>query len=448
MTYTAKFYRERDDRSAAYLGQEIIAPLPVQVYWDGNAATTPGGQQLILATANLLARFCRAGSFSGPDARTLNGSPVSGATLHEAVLKLAHAIDPLGRWTLGTDSHACYRIGIGAKCASSDIYLGSFGWAGFAVVHASDLPPFIDANPLGYGIACCIGLANAFKVSNGLANPLTTGAFSTWSLNRDGAPGPDLAGCLHLGSILMVGAGAVASCLSYWVRLLPISAHWDIVDPDTAKLHNTNRSMLFTAADAGWPSAAGRRKSQIVAERLEGATAHDVWFDEFHTDGRRWDVYLALANDRGVRAALQAQVPPLILHATTSSNWYTQLHRHRPVRDRCLCCRFSDVSAPALACAEAPIRGNDEGSLPHDAALPFLSAAAGLLLASDLVRLAMRVLKNSRGNLHTIDWYGDLGRPTMRQEACDPNCAHWPDEQVRRALNRTTRWFDVDSSVS
>ncbi len=92
-----------------------------------------------------------------------------------------------------------------------------------------------------------------------------------------------------------------------------------------------------------------------------------------------------------------------MIHATTSPNWQTQLHRHRPVRDCCLASRLPDTDLPTPACAAAPLSIQDlgQGRQP-DAALPFLSAAAGLLIAADLVRLGLGEYESEYGNLLTL----------------------------------------------
>jgi len=52
------------------------------------------------------------------------------------------------------------------------------------------------------------------------------------------------------------------------------------------------------------------------------------------------------------------------------------------------------------------------------------------------------------GNLITLDWFGDMGRPTVRYELCQPDCSGWGNPAVRRTLNRATRWYTLDQGAS
>lgn len=451
MTSKNDFYQQRDLRTVYYINGAVVEPQPIQICWDEDTAHSPAGQVLLLALSNQLTRFCRCAGFSGPDAPLLVSSPLGGTSLHQAIVTGCYRIDPCGQWVIGEISHAAYRLGVGRQSRRADVFLGASGWLAYAVDQATDLPLHTDSasNVLGAGMAACIGAANAFKACLGLSQPLIHGTFSLWSFGRNNQAlqGPPLV-ATDLGNVLMVGAGAVATALVYWLSFLPLSGQWDIVDHDEVHLDSTNRGLLFTAEDAGWGDRICRKKAGVLAYHLEHAQPHDCWFDEFEGGGRRWDIILPLANERKVRGLLQAARPPLMIHATTSPNWQTQLHRHRPRRDRCLACRLPDINLPPPACAAAPLSVQDPGQeRPPDAALPFLSAAAGLLIAGDLLRLGLGGYELENGNLFTLDWFGDMGRPTMRHEQCQPNCSGWGNPAVRHILNCTTRWYFMDQAA-
>jgi hypothetical protein len=448
MTNRDDFYQQRDLRTAYYIKNTVVKPQPVQICWDEDIARSLAGQVLLLALSNQLARFCRCAGFSGPNAPLHIPAPLGGISLHEAIVTGCSRIDPCGRWVIGEVSQAVYCLGVGRQSGRADIFLGASGWLAYAVDQEVDLPPLADGagDVLGASMAACIGAANAFKVSLGLPQPLIRGTFSLWSFGRDNQAlqGPPLV-ATDLGNVLMVGAGAVATALVYWLNFLPVSGQWDIVDHDEVQLNNTNRGLLFTAEDAGWEDHLRQKKASVLARYLEHAQPHDCWFDEFEAEGRRWDIVLPLANERKVRGLLQASRPPLMIHATTSPNWQTQLHRHRPGQDRCLSCRLPDTNLPPPACAATLLSLPELGQeRPPDAALPFLSAAAGLLIAADLLRLGLGGYELENGNLFTLDWFGDMGRPTMRHERCQPDCSGWGNPAVRHVLNRTTRWYSMD----
>ena len=146
----------------------------------------------------------------------------------------------------------------------------------------------------------------------------------------------------------------------------------------------------MTAADAGWPGGrpigTAQDKAQIVADVLAGA-ATPLWYDQWAaTNPPRADLVLPLANERGVRAGIAALGEPLLIHATTSSQWTAELHLHRPDIDDCPACRIPDVAAPVFACSTGPAVPDDAANA-GDAALPFLSAAAGLMLLIAITQL-------------------------------------------------------------
>ena len=98
------------------------------------------------------------------------------------------------------------------------------------------------------------------------------------------------------------------------------------------KVENFNRSPVFGRATFGLTKADG------VAAFLAGsglsATPVPEWWDEFvQRRGRLsfdYDVWLPLANEFGVRHAMQHSVPPLMIHASTTSNWGVNHGRHLP----------------------------------------------------------------------------------------------------------------------
>jgi hypothetical protein len=449
VTTCQDFYQLRDQRTASYLNQGSIVPAPVQVCWDEGAANSVWGQILLLALANQLARFCRCAGYHGPDAVLRVPSLLGGASLVSALLTTSARIDPCGRWTEGLIPTRGYRIGVGHNCGPCDIYLAADRWV--ALASRNGITPRrgeFASDVVGAGTAACAGAANAFKAALGLDQRHFEGKFSLWSFGRNelAVQGPSELASVDLGNVLMVGAGAVSASLVYWLTHLPVSAQIDIIDKDSVDLSNTNRGMLFTADDAGWISGTSKAKAKVLAGFLPDARPHERWFDEHSGWESRWD--LVLANDRGVRALLQAIRPPLMVHATTSPNWQAQLHRHRPGRDRCLTCRLPERGLLVPSCSTAHLGGGSLGvTKAFDAALPFLSASAGLLIALDLLRLGYDVYQDLAGNLVTLDWFHGTERPTVRQEHCNPGCVAWGNPAVRRNLNEKTRWFKMDAGA-
>jgi hypothetical protein len=236
--------------------------------------------------------------------------------------------------------------------------------------------------------------------------------------------------------------------LLYWARELGTRGDWDIVDKDIAELHNTNRCLTMTAADAGWPD--GEPTATAVAKAVSAARAigghpHVEWYDQWqpHHEARH-DLVLPLANGRGVRTLIAQRGEPLLLHATTSPNWTAELHRHRPDRDDCPTCRIPDTTTPMMDCSTGPAVPEEPNS--PDAALPFLSAGAGLLMAAALTDLPNSAALTARAN----HWQLDLTptRQLLRALRYPPRegCRHIQTRNVRETIQTTDRrrWDSLD----
>jgi len=151
----------------------------------------------------------------------------------------------------------------------------------------------------------------------------------------------------------------------------------------------------------------------VVANFLSGSTFSPTgvsfWWDEFlERRGRAsfdFDIWLPLAHEFGVRGAMQHNVPPLMIHASTTANWGVNHGRHIPGRDDCLADRFTDeVSTDKLTCATGAVETSET---VVDAALPFASLFAGLLIVADLVRAQLPEYPQTP-NFALFDWYGSL----------------------------------------
>src|SRR5204863_6680779 len=87
--------------------------------------------------------------------------------------------------------------------------------------------------------------------------------------------------------------------------------------------------------------------------------------------------------------------------ATTSRTAPADRPRPRPDRDDCPTCRIPDTTSPELTCATGPTVPEEPNS--PDAALPFLSAGAGLLLAAALADLPNSAALTARVNHWQLD---------------------------------------------
>jgi hypothetical protein len=311
----------------------------------------------------------------------------------------------------------------------------------FTAILATEPVPIADAQAtvLGAGLAACLADAALFGHERRRAAPRRV---SLWDFSdgSDAAPGPDQVSPIDVGDVFLVGAGAVCSALCYWLAELGVNGRWSIADGDSAELHNTNRSLGLLAADAGWPDTNPVNKA-IAAARLIGAEPFPGWYHEWlETHGNaRPDLVLPLANDYGARHAIGQRGDNLLLHATTSRNWTSELHRHIAGRDDCIDCRIPTEAQPRFTCSSGPALPKTTTASP-DAALPFLSAAAGLLLAAGLVRLQHGTLQAGPHNHWRL--HLELAQRTWQQSRhrCREGCAQVLDPLTRQAVNAGTRW--------
>lgn len=439
MTDEERFYLERDRRTRE-CGVVDGLDQPVRVVVGSSVACSPAGQATVLALVNMLARIHRRLQLDVPHVDLLRPSLVPAIRLDEAAASLAKAINPFIRLN-GLESSP-YAIGLGPDAPTGlPWYAGADGQ--LAMVDRQPLP-FQQADSLSLGACLAACLAAAAILRQVLGHDQRPVHVSAWNL-REGnsaARGPDLPGPVDVGNVLLVGAGGVGSCLAYWLREFGIVGNWHVLDGDEAILHNTNRCLGLLVRDTGWPDGSPRNKAAAAAE-LFCAFPHLVWYDGFDHNSFKPDLILPLANERDVRHAVACRGEPVILHATTSRTWEAQLHRHIPGRDDCITCRMPDPKSQVqLSCATVSLE--EPGQPSTDAALPFLSATAGLLLLSGLYRLQLGHLAAEVHNFWAVCFH-DLrrhSRPAIF--TCQEGCAETLPVQVRRRIHAGRRWSHLD----
>lgn len=460
-TECAEFYRLRDQRSAQYLDTPLVDLRPVLVHIAQDAARSGAGQLLLLALVNQLARVHRRIQVVVSDAATPLAvrTPIAGSDLGDCVRRTLYAINPCGEFAVTAtpieepDARSPIRIGIGAVDeVGYNWYLG----VDRAIAIVARRPTaVIDtmSSMRGAALAACLGAAAVLRTQ--LGRPFRERRVSAWNFAEDerADAGPDTLLPVDVGRVLMVGAGAVGAALAYWLHVFGVDAReWFVVEKDVVELHSTNRGLVFTPADTAWPMGPARGKAAIVANAL-GATAIPHWYHEWpDRPTASFDVVLALANDYGVRAQLAHVNAVVSLQATTSDQWQSQLHRHVLGRDDCIHCRTGHLSSPArdasaLACASVIL--DEEPESRNDAALPFLSAGSGLMLAIALQRLMHGDLDASAHNRWAWDFESQhrfLVPPGAC--ACADGCGFTLPPATRRKLNSQTRWASLDPATS
>lgn len=437
-----RFYEIRDRRSVEY-GFATVFDVPVAVFVGDEAAQTVVGQQLVVTLINMLARLHRNIRLSISDAPLLASAGVPGTTLMEAAVQTARLTDPYIKVEEANSSHFKIAIGIGADApAGLPWYIGCERQIAKLDVSPQSVGEGETQFSLGAALAACFGAAVLSRQVLGV--PTRPTHLSAWNLREgeNAVLGPALLPRLNVGNVLIIGAGGVGSCFAYWLSLFEHLGLWWVMDGDVAELNDSNRCLGILPSNCGWPNSAPDKKAKIAANII-GGIALDTWYDAADLDSLKPDLVLALANERGVRTQIMARGEPIVLHATTSQTWEAQLHRHIPDRDDCLVCRMpAKREKVQFTCSTVEV--GEVGSGSSDAALPFLSATAGLMLLSGLFRLEAGELLDEQHNLWAL-CFSDLRRATRQGIcSCKPGCSTPLPTVVRQRINAGRRWSYLD----
>jgi hypothetical protein len=447
MLYAAdEFYRLRDRRTKEYLGSKRLQDRHVHVKIDRVSAEQPAGQFLLLSLINQLSRVHRNITVEMPEttARVDITTPFPGATLSEVAIQTMSEIDPYGNFALDHSPVGDHvSIGIGAEVGDGlDIYLGADRSVAYLRRSPVLVTPF-QSSMIGAALASCLGAAAVFRTQ--LGERPEPRALSAWNY-KEGEEvdfGPEVLQHHDIGSVMMVGAGAVGASAAYWMYALGFSGKdWSVVDGDDVELHNTNRGLIFTAKHAGWPGLKPFKKVDVLAPLLVGATTFSAWYDQCdEIRNKKFDVILALANDRNVRQQLAHRNAIVSLQATTGENWLSQLHRHILGKDDCIWCRTGEIKEASFGCSTAVVEEKD--GTKSDAALPFLSAASGLMLVTALMRLDKGAIAEGPYNCWSWDFGSDYKMaPRASVRSCSSSCKTLLPFQTRQKINANSRWAE------
>ena len=453
----ASFYALRDQRTVEY-GVPRILGIPIGIAIGQDAAETRSGQLCALALVNMLARVYHSLRILVPEVPLLVPADAKASTLDEACREIILRIDPFNDVRVQSVDSVGFlpsgrSVGLGCAVPPTALCIGASGFLGEI---GPDRIAFSDYGGfyIGSGVAACLGAAGALRLAAG--NAVMARRVSFWDFT-DGAAattGPPLSvGPIDVGHVWMVGAGAVGSAVAYWLGFPGVRGPWTIIDKDHVELHNTNRSLCLFPEDAGWPAGTAVEKAPLVAARIGAESVVDEychWAAGYR--GRLPDLVLPLANDNGARHAISALGQPLLLHAATGQSWESHLHRHVAGLDDCIDCRLPEPDTVRLKCSEGSLPSIAEEA-SSDAALPFLSGAAGLMLVSALVQIEQTAFAGHflEGRLNRWSLLLDLTQGRSWQESvcgCSEGCRSVPEQNVRRELHGESRWRFLDSAHS
>ena len=177
----------------------------------------------------------------------------SATTLMEAATTLGCAANPFTTVEVRRPATAALpTIGIGADAPLADLYIGGQGWTATTSTEPQSVGSS-SSSIIGGGIAATVAAGWALRTSLGMpvAPPIS---LSLWTLHEArGASGPAEPGPLDIGTVALIGAGAVASGLIWWLRAVGMSSVVFVIDGDFVEIGNLNRSLALFVDDTGYP---------------------------------------------------------------------------------------------------------------------------------------------------------------------------------------------------
>ena len=465
-----EFYARRDDRTEQLVDTADYQTAPVLITVADDLATTLAGQVMTLTACNITSRFNRNIDIVVSDValeEALHHSNYPTTLASRARAEMGDA-DPFGTFrTRATPAddvtyEAVLAIGNAPTPTEPVIRVTACGWS-LRIQRNAPIEDFTDSspNPVGPAAAACFGVGELFKTLIGLPAHQQPTAFSfdafTLTPNPDGSlhtVDPEFPSTMDFGTVELAGVGSIGSALLYVLDMLPVQADFALIDHDIVEFENLNRSPIFTAADAD----AGDRSKVAVGERYlaahEGISVQA--FPERYgatqaQDDLYPDIVLPEVDDDRAREDIQYSRPPLMIETTTNGT-AVNVRRQIPIEDSCLLCHFPpDETSYSPACAMANVgsqgaadeaeTGDDDG----DAALPFVSSLAGVLLSGELVKTQYDDYPHV-GSFVEVETFTNFAVPMprydkQREDDC-PFCSYRDDEQYTGFI-KDTRFFSL-----
>ncbi|HNP37744.1 MAG TPA: ThiF family adenylyltransferase [Woeseiaceae bacterium] len=404
----AEWRAQRDSRSLRYAGRVLDPDRWIVLRAQPAYASRYEGQVALLVAANLLGRMTPAVALDIPAVPMIEPLPWAGRDLPFWILEQLAAADPFGRFTRRSAKDGDYVIHFGRDGAAEVVH-GS-GWDFYAGPAPSPLADDKTRNPIGAAMAAILAAAEAFR-GNLQQTPKFLINALTWRAGMAGTPAIGLPAASTLGALWFVGLGSVGTAVAYFLSLFTRDFSARLIDMDKIKIHNLDRSPLFLNRDIG------QDKVAVAGEYLAGTGVKTVESEPVALDEYRgWlerpvgvpDVLISAANERNVRAVIENGFPPLQIYGTTGRNWQAAVIRHNPFEDPCSCCLFPEPAHAPTACGTAPVAQENGGEI--DAALPFLSFAAGAMAAAEILKRSLegypfspnRVVLNTRPQIRSV----------------------------------------------
>ena len=299
-------------------------------------------------------------------------------------------------------------------------------------------------NPIGPAMASILAVSEAFRTN--LTSPPGQYAFDalTWTSDVKDESDAPLPTQPKLGEVWVVGTGSVGTAVLYFLSLATRNFSAVLFDMDRVEIHNLSRSPIFTSNDAD-----NKTNKAIVTKRYlnqvgvsnvkaepRALDESDIW--ETRQPGTP-DILVPTANERNVRSLIENYFPPIQIYGTTGQNGQATTIRHIPPRDPCSICLFPDTDHAPTRCAIGKVE-NESNEKKIDAALPFLSFAAGAMAAAEILKLSLPDYPANRSNRTTL-YTGCSPRFTSGQLSLRNDCpCRQRGHNLYRKITENTRF--------
>jgi molybdopterin/thiamine biosynthesis adenylyltransferase len=433
------WYKKRDDRATTYGMNPLDPSRKISLYVDDVYARTVAGQAAAIVAVSLLARVSQNITIDIPDVVIDDRLPFAGKAIQKILFKSMYAADPHGLFTIGAFTEGDYAITLGPK-GPGRIAHGS-GWNAYVGPSPSKLLSSEQGNILGAALAVVLVVAELCVYQFDPPHTQTVMNALNWKMNS--VKGPTFVLPSHLGNIWVVGTGSVGSSALYFLSLMTRDFDAGLIDMDHVEVENISRAPIMNADDVNRSKVevAGNFLSSIGVKnvQIDNCALHesDLWLNR---PPNTPDVLISAANEHNVRYHIESGFPSLQIYATTGKNWQANLIRHSPNHGACSCCLFPPDQTQAITkCATMSLDSRKPDDDENDAALPFLSYAAGLMVAAEICKLELvgHPFSLERVTLNTLQ------QPNLVQSKINPRpgcvCSQ-RNETVNEKMNRGARY--------
>jgi hypothetical protein len=384
------WYRERDERLIRYANRKLDPGRWITLRAEPDYAATYEGQVAILTAANLIGRMSPSVALDLPKVRMVHPLPWAGMDLREFALEQCLKNDPNALFCIRSLKNSDYLLQFGPSGASQVIH-GS-GWHSYIGPPTSPLQNRQFPNPIGPALSAIAAATQLFvgdfpeKLSYSCLN-----AFN-WSQKF----GPDNISPIenqNLGNVWFVGIGSVGTAILYFLTLITRNFSPTLFDMDIIERLNITRSPIFIE------NHVGIQKVEAAKLYLESCGVSNIITEPraFHEsplwslrDPSTIDLLVPAANEFNVRQQIESLHPPIQIYGTTGKNWQSSMIRHIPSKDPCSCCLFPSQDYTPTECAvDSKIVSSPGEEIQIDASIPFLSFAAGLMAAAEIMKLSL-----------------------------------------------------------